>query len=82
MIFSPHPAYPFEARKAKQTGSGKFLLQFDSNGDVTEVIAVESTGSAVLDHVSLTVLRQWRCKAGVYERVYVPITFTLQGAHL
>jgi len=82
MIFSPHPAYPFEARKAKQAGSGKFLLQFDSNGDVTEAIAVESTGSAVLDQVSLTALRQWRCKAGVYDKVYVPITFTLQGAQL
>jgi len=82
MIFSPHPAYPFEARKAKQTGSGKFLLRFDSNGDVTEVIAFQSTGSAVLDQVSLSALRQWRCKPGVYEKVYVPITFTLQGVQL
>jgi len=82
MLFSPHPAYPFKARKTKQTGSGKFLLRFASNGGVTGVIAVESTGSAVLDQVSLTALRQWRCKPGVYEKVYVPITFTLQGAQL
>ena len=82
MIFSPHPAYPFEARKAKQTGSGKFLLRFAPTGDVTDVIAVQSTGSVVLDQVSLSALRQWRCKPGVYEKVYVPITFTLQGAQL
>jgi len=49
---------------------------------VAGVIVVESTGSAVLDQVSLTALRQWRCKPGVYEKVYVPITFTLQGAQL
>jgi TonB family protein len=82
MIFSPHPAYPFEARKTKQTGSGKFLLRFNSNGDVTEVLAVQSTGSAVLDETSLSALRQWRCKPGVYDKVYVPITFTLQGVQL
>ena len=80
MIFSPHPVYPFEARRAMQTGSGTVLLRFDSNGDVTEVDAVQSTGSAFLDQVSLRALQRWRCKPGVYEKVYVPITFTLQGA--
>ena len=82
MMFSPHPAYPFEARKMKQTGSGKFLLRFASTGDVTEVLVVQSTGSVVLDQVSLSALRQWRCKPGVYDKVYVPITFTLEGAQL
>ncbi len=82
MIFSPHPVYPFEARRAKQTGSGKFLLRFDSAGDVTQVDAVESTGSPLLDQVSIRTLRQWRCKPGVYEKVYVPITFTMQGVQL
>lgn len=82
MIVSPHPGYPFEARRASQTGSGKFLLRFDSNGEVTAVDTVQSTGSAILDQVSIRALRQWRCQPGVYENVYVPITFTLHGAQL
>jgi TonB family protein len=82
MIFSPHPGYPFEARRASQTGSGKFLLRFDSNGEVAEVDAIQSTGSAILDRVSMRALRQWRCQPGIYESVCVPITFTLNGAEL
>ena len=82
MIFSPHPGYPFEARRAKQAGSGKFLLRFDAGGNVITVDVVQSTGSAILDQVSMRTLQQWRCQPGVYESVYVPVTFTLHGAQL
>jgi TonB family protein len=82
MISAPHPAYPYEARKARQTGSGKFLLQFDSAGNVTDVSVVQSTGSPILDQTSLNTFRRWRCKAGIYTKVYVPITFTMEGAQL
>ena len=82
LIFSPHPGYPFEARRAKQTGSGKFLLRFDAGGNVRTVDVVQSTGSAILDQVSTRTLQQWRCQPGVYESVYVPVTFTLHGAQL
>lgn len=82
MTFSPRPSYPFEARRAKQTGSGKFLLRFHAGGNVTEVETVQSTGSAFLDQAALRTLRQWRCRPGIYESVYVPITFTLQGVQL
>jgi TonB family protein len=82
MIFAPRPVYPFEARRAQQTGTGKFRLQFDSSGGVTEIETVQSTGSAILDQVSLRALGHWRCKPGVYDKVYVPITFTLRGAQL
>lgn len=82
MTFSPHPSYPFEARRARQTDSGKFLLRFDDNGNVTEVGLIESTGSPILDQVAMRTLRQWRCQPGAYESVYVPVTFTLHGAQL
>ncbi len=82
MLSAPRPGYPYEARRAKQTGSGRFLLRFDPNGRVTEVRAVQSTGSPILDQVSLSTLSRWRCRPGVYRQVYVPITFTLAGAQL
>ena len=82
MVSAPHPSYPYEARKSKQTGSGKYLLVFDSAGNVTDVSTVQSTGSPILDQACLNTFHRWRCKPGVYNKVYVPITFTLQGAQL
>jgi len=82
MIFSPRPGYPYEARLAKQTGSGKFLLKFDSLGNVTDVGVAQSTGSEILDQTSMSALGRWKCKPGLCKQIYVPITFTLAGAHL
>lgn len=82
MTFAPHPSYPYEARRARQTGSGRFLLKFDSLGTVTDVGVAQSTGSEILDQISMSTLRRWRCKPGIYKQVYVPITFTLAGAQL
>ena len=82
MLSAPRPGYPYEARRAKQTGSGKFLLTFAAEGSVIDVQVVQSTGSAILDQTSVSALRRWRCRPGVYERAYVPITYTLTGAQL
>ena len=77
---APRPSYPYEARRAKQTGSGKFLLHFDGGGSVTDVDITQSTGSAILDQTSVSTFRRWRCKPGIYSKVFVPITYTLEGA--
>jgi TonB family protein len=82
LISAPHPAYPYEARRFRLTGSGKFLLKFDSDGNVTDVIAAQSTGSKILDRSSISTLLRWRCQPGAYTQVYVPVTFTLAGAQL
>ncbi len=82
MLAAPRPSYSYEARRARQTGSGKFVLRFDRNGYVTSVALVQSTGSAILDDLARNSFQRWRCRPGVYEQVYVPITFTLQGAQL
>lgn len=79
---APRPPYPYEARRAHATGSGKFLLHFDSGGSVTDVDVTQSTGNAILDQVSVNTFRRWRCKPGAYSKVYVPITFTMQGAQM
>ncbi len=41
---APRPTYPYEARRSRQTGSGKFLLHFDSSGVVTDVDVVTKHG--------------------------------------
>lgn len=81
-ISAPRPQYPYEARRSHATGSGKFLLHFDSGGSVTDVDVTQSTGSAILDQTSVSAFRRWRCKPGVYTQVYVPITYNLSGAQL
>jgi len=82
MISAPHPTYPYEARRAKLTGSGNILLKFDTHGGVTDVGMTQSTGSKILDQISMSTLRRWRCQPGIYKQIYVPITFTLAGAQL
>jgi periplasmic protein TonB len=79
---APHPSYPYEARRAKQTGSGKFLITFDDSGNATDVSAVQSTGSPILDQTTINTFMRWKCNPGAYHKVYVPITYTLQGAQL
>jgi len=81
-VSAPHPSYPYEARRAKQTGSGKFLITFDDSGNATDVSTAQSTGSPILDQTSINTFHRWRCKPGAYHKVYVPITYTLQGAQL
>ncbi|HEY5035795.1 MAG TPA: TonB family protein, partial [Chthoniobacterales bacterium] len=63
-IRAPHPAYPYEARRMHATGSGVFLLHFDSNGDVTGVDTIQSTGNAILDSTSINAFQRWLAKPG------------------
>lgn len=82
LTIAPPPPYPYEARRAHVRGAGKFLLHFDADGSVTEVEVAQSTGSVVLDQASRNTFRRWRCRPGAPREVYVPISFTLQGAQL
>ena len=81
-VSAPHPVYPYEARRAKQTGSGRFIISFDDSGNATDVSVAQSTGSPILDQTTVNTFRRWRCKPGTYHRVAVPITYTMQGAQL
>jgi len=81
VIYAPHPAYPYEARRQRVTGSGIALLTVDSvDGSVVDVRMVQSCGSVILDNAALDALRRWHFKPGSVERVQVPITYTLTGA--
>ena len=78
--YAPRPAYPYQARRLRITGSGTVLLTVDpATGNVTDVFMLESCGNAILDIATLDALRRWRFKPGTAVRVQVPITYTLMG---
>jgi TonB family protein len=79
---APHPVYPYEARRQKATGSGRFIITFDDSGNATDVSVAQSTGSPILDQTSINTFHRWRCKPGAYHKVAIPITYTMQGAQL
>ena len=79
-LFAPRPDYPYEARRARITGSGVVVMQVDSaTGNVSSCLMAQSTGSVILDGASLQAFRQWRFKPGTVREVRIPITFTVGG---
>jgi periplasmic protein TonB len=80
-ISAPRPEYPYEARRARMTGSGVVLMTVDTaSGAVTSAVMAQSTGSPVLDNAVLSAFRRWRFQPGTVSRVRTPITFTMSGA--
>ena len=78
--YAPRPVYPYQARRLRITGSGTALLTVDpGTGNVTDVLMLQSCGSAILDMATLDAFRRWRFKPGTVDRVQVPITYTLMG---
>jgi TonB family protein len=80
LVYAAHPSYPSEARRQRQTGYGVFVLRFRPDGTVSDVVALKSTGSTILDHECLSTFRLWHCRPGAYTTIQVPIRFTMQGA--
>jgi protein TonB len=80
-LSAPRPAYPYEARRQRATGSGVALLTIDvSTGEVTDVRMSRSTGNPLLDNATVSAFRRWRFRPGTVSQVHAPITFTLTGA--
>jgi TonB family protein len=81
VTYAPRPAYPYEARRDRITGSGIAVLTLNSSvGNVIDVVMAQSTGSLILDNETVSAFRRWRFKPGVIRKVEVPITYTLTGA--
>jgi TonB family protein len=76
-LASPAAAYPEEARKAKTTGSGLYELRISKSGVTSEVVIVKSSGSAVLDNAAKNTFLKWRFKPGIFSRVRVPVSWTV-----
>jgi TonB family protein len=76
-LASPAAAYPEEARKTKTTGSGIYELRVSKSGVTSEVVIVKSSRSAILDNAAKNTFLKWRFKPGVFSRVRVPVSWTV-----
>lgn len=81
---NPHPAYPEEARKAKQQGVVTLRLSVDAQGHPSSVQVTRSSGFPILDErARSTVANQWSFKPArvggnpVPSQIVIPIRFTL-----
>ena len=78
--YAPRPAYPYEARSHRITGSGVCVVSVDPSGRVTDASMAVSLGNPSLDNSATSTFRQWRFKPGSVSKVRIPITFTMAGA--
>jgi TonB family protein len=77
VVHNPLPTYPPQARSANPpvTGSGRFRILFDTNGEAKDVQIVRSTGHTILDQAAVDALREWKSTPGREWSLVVPITF-------
>lgn len=77
LIYSPVPHYPTEARHSlfPLKGTGRYRVEFRSNGQVRDVQVVQSTRSETLDSAAVEALRHWKSAPGEEWTATVPITF-------
>lgn len=76
LVYAPPPAFPSEVRSRPGAAwSGRFRLNFNARGNVTNVQVIQSTGNNVLDQSALSTLRQWKSAPGQEWAATVPVTF-------
>jgi len=75
LVYAPAPAFPPSASVPGLSGTGRFRLSFDAQGNVTNIQLVQSTGNRVFDESAIRTLRQWKCSPGQGWVVTVPVTF-------
>jgi len=76
LVYAPAPAFPSELRSRPGAAwSGRFRLNFNARGNVSNVQVVRSTGNIVLDQSALSTLRQWKSAPGGEWAATVPVTF-------
>jgi TonB family protein len=75
IVYAPAPSFPPGMSQAGTTGTGRFRLTFDPNGNVTNAQMVKSTGNPYFDQAALKTLRQWRSAPSRGWDLTVPVTF-------
>ena len=75
LVFAPAPAFPPGVSQGGVSGTGRFRLSFDPNGNVTNVQVIRSTGNPYFDQSAIKTFRQWKSAPGQGGSVTVPVTF-------
>jgi len=75
-INAPLPEYPYEAKRRNLAGNGVCVVIVDvATGRVTAATMSRSTGSTVLDKLTVQTFKSWRFKPGTVSEVRVPISY-------
>src|SRR5712671_2631347 len=75
LIYAPAPSFPPGQSLPGQSGTGRFRLTFDAQGNVTNIRVVASTGTAYFDQAAIKTLRQWKSAPSQGWQATVPVTF-------
>ena len=70
------PEYTYETKRRNLSGSGICVVSVDTaTGTVTNATMFQSTGSPLLDKVTIQTFKSWRFKPGTVSQVRVPISY-------
>ena len=75
IVYAPAPAFPPGASQGGVSGTGRFRLSLDPNGNVTNVQVIRSTGNPYFDQSAIKTFQQWKSAPGQGGSVTVPVTF-------
>ena len=75
ILYAPAPSFPPGQSLPGQSGTGRYRLTFDAQGNVTDVRVVASTGNAYFDQSAIKTLRQWKSAPSQGWQATVPVTF-------
>jgi TonB family protein len=75
LIFAPAPSFPPGQSVPGQSGTGRFRLTFDPQGNVTNIQIITSTGNPYFDQAAIKTLRQWKSAPSQGWQATVPVTF-------
>ena len=78
MLYAPAPSFPPGQSLPGQSGTGRFRLTFDPQGNVTNIQMVASTGNPYFDQAAIKTLRQWKSAPSQGWQATVPVTFKTQ----
>ena len=75
LLYAPAPSFPPGQSLPGQSGTGRFRLSFDPQGNVTNIQIVSSTGNQYFDQAAIKTLRQWKSAPSQGWQATVPVTF-------
>jgi TonB family protein len=75
LLYAPAPSFPPGQSLPGQSGTGRFRLTFDAQGNVTDIRIVASTGNPYFDQAAVKTLRQWKSAPSQGWQATVPVTF-------
>jgi TonB family protein len=75
LLYAPAPSFPPGQSLPGQSGTGRFRLTFDPQGNVTDIRIVASTGNPYFDQAAVKTLRQWKSAPSQGWQATVPVTF-------